>query len=180
VEFVHLCSGRSIFIRPLAAEDGPRLEAAYDRLSPESKFRRFLVSKPHLSTREVRYLTNVDGRDHVALVATPAEDPNWILAVGRFVRLPEDPRAAEFAIVVGDPFQREGIATALLSRLADIAVEQGIDRVTATMLADNVAAHRLMRRLAANGLDVGGEVLELAMEERHAGPVDELEVAPAA
>jgi acetyltransferase len=180
VEFVHLCSGRTICIRSLDAEDGPRLAAAYDRLSPETKFRRFLAPKPHLSTGEVRYLTEVDGRDHVALVATPAEDPNWILAVGRFVRLREDPHAAEFAIVVGDPFQREGIATALLSRLADIATEQGIQRVTATMLADNVAAHRLMRRLAANGLDVDGRLVELAMEERHTGSVDELEVAPAA
>jgi RimJ/RimL family protein N-acetyltransferase len=180
VELVHLPSGRIIRIRPLGAEDGPRLEAAYDHLSAETKFRRFLGLKPHLTPREVRYLTDVDGCNHVALIATPAENPNWILAVGRFVRLPEDPRAAEFAIVVGDPFQREGIATALLSRLADIAAEQGIERVTATMLADNVAAHRLMRRLAANGLDVGGVSVRLAMEERHTGSVDELEVAPAA
>jgi RimJ/RimL family protein N-acetyltransferase len=67
-----------------------------------------------------------------------------------------------------------------VTRLADIAAEHGIKRVTATMLADNVAAHRLMRRLAANGLDIDGESVRLAMEERHAGSVDELEVAPAA
>ena len=36
-------------IRPIAADDGPRLRAAYDRLSSESKYRRFLAPKPHLT-----------------------------------------------------------------------------------------------------------------------------------
>lgn len=148
MERVRLRSGRMVAIRPIQADDGERLEASHGRLSPESRYRRFLAAKPRLSADEVRYLTEVDGRDHVALVVTPAGDPDRIIAVGRFVRHRGDPAAAEFAIVVGDPYQGEGLGTELLRALADAALERGIVRFTATVLADNEAVHRLLRRLA--------------------------------
>lgn len=153
-------------IRPIQGDDGPRLQAAYDRLSPETKYRRFLAVKPRLTRADVRYLTSADGNDHVALAATPAEDPRLIIAVARFVRQPEDPTAAELAIVVGDPYQGEGLGTELLGRLADRAVQIGIKRFHATVLAENVPVHRLLRHGAAS--------------ERHLGPIDEVEVDLAA
>jgi RimJ/RimL family protein N-acetyltransferase len=153
-------------IRPIRSEDRERLSLAYDHLSPESQYRRFLAPKPHLSKSEVHYLSDVDGCDHYALIATPVDHPEWILAVGRFVRLAEDPRTAEFAIVVGDPFQGEGLGTEIMERLVDAAVARGISRFTATMLADNEAAHRLLRRLAGR----------LTPQERHLGLVNEIEL----
>ena len=176
---IELKNGMKVFVRPLGAEDGPRLEAAYGLLSEETKYQRFLGPKPFLSPREISYLTDVDGHNHVALAATLGEDPDRIIAVGRFVRLPDDPTAAEFAIVVGDPYQGQGIGSALLARLADIATEQGIERVTATMLAENVPAHRLMRRLATDW-HVPGRIVELTVQQHSSGPTDEVEVSPLA
>jgi RimJ/RimL family protein N-acetyltransferase len=49
------------------------------------------------------------------------------------------------AIVVGDPFQGQGLGRALTLALADAAVAVGIRRFAATMLGDNEAARRLMR-----------------------------------
>src|SRR5436305_11356838 len=119
MEKVRLPSGRQLLIRPICAGDGPALQAAYDRLSPRSKYRRFLAPKPHLSLADARYLVQVDGRDHVALVATPPHDPQQIVAVARFVRVPDDPQAAEFALVVGDGMQHEGVGSLLLARLTE-------------------------------------------------------------
>jgi RimJ/RimL family protein N-acetyltransferase len=166
---MQLRSGRLVTIRAIRQDDGARLQAAYDRLSPESKYRRFLAPKPHLTEADTRYLVQVDGSDHVAFVATPAEDPESILAVGRFVRLPEDPKAAEFAVVVGEEFRREGLATGLIERLARTATEHGIARLRATMLAQNPAAHGLVRGLS-----------QWQRHERHFGPVDEIELELAA
>ncbi|MDQ6606369.1 MAG: GNAT family N-acetyltransferase [Actinomycetota bacterium] len=148
METVSLRSGRTVAIRRIRPDDLNRLRAAHDRLSPESKYARFLAAKPHLSLADARYLVDVDGWNHFALVATSVEGPEEILGVARFVRLPEDRRVAEFAIVVGDAFQREGLASELLERLADAALAQGIERFTATTLATNEAVHRLIRRLA--------------------------------
>lgn len=166
MEIATLPSGRRVGIRPVRADDGPRLQAAYHRLSELTKYRRFLTVKPRLTESDLRFLTSVDGSDHVALVATLVEHPERIIAVARFVRLPEDRRAAELAIVVGDQFQGQGIGTELLERLADRAIACGVERLTATVLADNLPIHRLLRHTSAR--------------ERHLGSVDEVEVQLAA
>lgn len=162
---IRLHRGRTITIRPIRDGDGPALKAAHDRLSPHSKYMRFLAPKPHLSTADTRYLVQVDGQDHLAVVATPVDDPGCILAVARFVRLPEDPRTAEFAIVVGDAVQQEGLGTKMMERLSQAASERGITRFRATMLAENAPAHRLVRGLPGR-----------VAAERRAGPVDEIDV----
>ncbi|MDQ2897708.1 MAG: GNAT family N-acetyltransferase [Actinomycetota bacterium] len=138
-------------IRPIRADDGVRLRASHARLSPESRYRRFLGAKPTLTESDARYLVEVDGRDHVALVATAPVDgaDGEIIAVARFVRLPDEPDTAEFAIVVADAYQRRGLATELLRDLAAVATERDITRFRATMLADNIAIQRMLERLAA-------------------------------
>jgi RimJ/RimL family protein N-acetyltransferase len=50
--------------------------------------------------------------------------------------------------VVGDRWQGQGLGTEVLERLADAAHERGIERFSATMLAENAAVHRLVRRLS--------------------------------
>ena len=162
-------SGREVLIRPIRADDGQRLRMGYRALSPESQYQRFLALKPSLSDSDVRYLVDVDGIDHYALVVMTTTSPDWIIAVARFVRAADDPEAAEFAIVVGDPYQGEGLGSELLERLADAAIARGIRRFRATALADNVAIHKLVRRLAGR-----------LAQERHFGPVDEIEVDLAA
>jgi GNAT superfamily N-acetyltransferase len=71
----------------------------------------------------------------VDLCALP--DGEAIVAVARFVRQPADPSIAEFAIVVGDRWEGQGLGRELLGRLADAAVTRGVERFRAAMLADN-------------------------------------------
>ena len=81
---------------PLPPHHGPTTRAVsptgLQRLSPESRHKRFLMPKPRFSSSELRYLTEIDGFDHVAIVAVSAEDPDVFYGVARFVRLREDPR----------------------------------------------------------------------------------------
>jgi RimJ/RimL family protein N-acetyltransferase len=133
-----------LLFRHIRPDDKGRLSAGLARMSPESRQKRFLMPKPRFSSSELRYLTEIDGFDHVAIVAVSAEDPDVFYGVARFVRLTEDPETAEVAIVVADPLQGRGLGRALGRRLADEALERGVKRFTATLLGDNVAAHRLM------------------------------------
>ncbi len=165
MDVVRLHSGRQVAIRPIGPDDGPSLQAAYGRLSDRSRYGRFLALKPHLTSTETQYLVGVDGTDHVALVATPIDDPERILGVARFVRLPDDPGAAEFAIVVGDDHQRDGLATTLMEHLALVARGCGIHRFRATMLAANLAAHRLVHSMPG----------EVVLEQRD-GTIDEIDI----
>jgi RimJ/RimL family protein N-acetyltransferase len=143
-----LRDGAAVLIRPIRADDKRMLSDGLRRLSDDSAQRRFLTPKRSFSRAELRYLTEVDGRDHVALVAEyPAEPVRRLIAVARFVRLADDPEAAEVAITVADDWQRRGLGSRLSELLAEEARRLNIRRFTATMAADNVAAHRLMGRL---------------------------------
>jgi GNAT superfamily N-acetyltransferase len=130
-------------MRPIAPADKALLQSGVGRLSPETAYRRFLTAKPRLSAAELRYLTEVDGRDHIALVVL--DDDDDLVAVGRLVRCDERPDTAEMAIVVADCWQRRGIGRALAAELT--AEMDGIMRISGTMLATNRAALGLMRSL---------------------------------
>jgi RimJ/RimL family protein N-acetyltransferase len=141
-------SGLEVTVRPIRPDDKELLVAGLRLLSPETVHRRFLAPKPRFSAGELRYLTEVDGHDHVALVAVESERPTHIVAVGRFVRDRERPDTAEFAIVVGDRYQRQGVGRALSRLLVKEARDRGIRRFTATALSDNVAVDRLIASMA--------------------------------
>jgi len=151
-------------IRPIRSDDKRLLSEGLRRLSDESVQRRFLTPKRTFSRTELRYLTEINAVDHVALVAEdPTEPARDLVAVGRFVRLAEDPEAAEIAIVVWDDWQGRGLGSILGGHLAHAARNRGIKRFTATMAADNRPAHRLMAKLTSD------------LRQRHAGGgVDEL------
>ena len=145
---VRLDNGVPVLIRPIVPEDKAMLAAGMADLSEQSAYQRFLSPKAMLSTDELRYLTEVDFRDHVAYVAVRPEAPDVVVAVGRWIRLRNDPEVAEIAFVVSDALQRQGLGTLLAERLADAARERGIRRFVATMLPDNLGAHRLFARVA--------------------------------
>ncbi len=63
---------------------------------------------------------------------------------------------AEVAVIVGEPWQGKGLATALLQRLAKRASEEGVDYFVALILEDNDGATSLFRNLVANGTEVSG------------------------
>jgi RimJ/RimL family protein N-acetyltransferase len=151
MQFAHFVArdGTRIAFRHIRPDDKGRLAEALGRLSPQSRHRRFLMPKPRFSSAELRYLTEIDGFDHVAVVAVLADDPDVFVGVGRFVRLREDPETAEVAVVVGDALQGQGLGRALGRRLADEALENGVRRFTATLLGENVAAHRLLASISA-------------------------------
>src|SRR3954468_7697746 len=143
-----LPNGTTVQIRPIAPGDKEKLVTGLRRLSDESIRKRFLAAKPRFTRAELRYLTEVDGVNHIALVAVLADEPDTLVAVARCVRLPDRPATAEMAIVVGDPWQSRGRGRALATALADAARAVGIRRFAATMLGDNEAARRLMRTFA--------------------------------
>lgn len=164
--YARLSDNTILFTREIRSDDKERLAEAMANLSEESVRRRFLGPKPTLSTSELRYLTEVDGHDHYAIVATPAREEEQISAVGRFVRLADDPRAAEIAIVVCDNLQGKGLGSLLARRLADAARDRGIERLTASIASENRPALRLMARIddRLTGQPIGSSVTDLVAQ----------------
>jgi RimJ/RimL family protein N-acetyltransferase len=141
-----LRDGTTISIRPVQPDDKDAIATGFDRLSEESRYRRFFSPLERLSGGDLAYLTEVDHRGHEALIAhSEAGEP---LGVARYVRA-DDPRRAEVAVAVVDDWQGRGVATALLERLSDRAREEGIHTFTASVLTENRDAMDLMRSLGS-------------------------------
>jgi RimJ/RimL family protein N-acetyltransferase len=145
---VHLRDGTPILIRPIRPDDKHFLSEGLRSMSDVSVQRRFLAPKTKFSRAELRYLTEVDRRNHVALVAeSPTQPVRRLIGVARFVRLADDPDTAEAAIVVADDWHGRGVGSKLAGALAARGRGVGIRRFTARMASDNRAALRLMQKL---------------------------------
>jgi protein lysine acetyltransferase len=149
-EEVALKDGLSVLVRPLRPDDKRLLRSAFEALSPETRYRRFFAPLQSLSSQDLRYLTEVDHHDHEALAAINPEN-GMIIGVARYVRS-EDPSEAEVAVVVGDPWQQHGVATALLERLVERARQAGIERFVALVLSDNEDGLEFFRHVAKGGM----------------------------
>lgn len=167
---VELRDGSEIRIRPIRPADRPLLSDAFERLSPESRYRRFLTPVKRLTAGQLAYFTEVDHSDHEALVALAPTGE--LIGVARYIRLAERPEAAEVAVAVVDDWQARGVATELLGRLVSRAREEGIGRFTATCLAENHDVIELLEQLGATSFDhpaAGLFGLEIELPERLAG-----------
>jgi RimJ/RimL family protein N-acetyltransferase len=167
-----------VVIRPIESEDRDLLRAGFEQLSDHSRYMRFQAPLANLSEQQLSYLTEVDHRDHEALVAL---DETGIVGVARFVRV--NHAVAECAVTVADHWQGRGVATELLDRLVQRARQEGIDRFTALVMAQNTEALRLLARLGdTEQRRIGSQVeLDIALPRpRQPSPQIKLVLATAA
>jgi RimJ/RimL family protein N-acetyltransferase len=141
-----LRDGTKVSLRPVRPDDKALLEEGMSRLSPQSRRLRFMAPVEALTRAQLAYLTEIDHRDHVAWGVLCDEQP---VGVARFVRLPDNPGAAELAVTVLDEFQRRGVATLLVSVLAELARDLGIERFVFEALPENEALLKLLSGLGA-------------------------------
>jgi GNAT superfamily N-acetyltransferase len=139
-------SAPQVEIRPIEPDDRDALARGFDRLSEQSRYRRFLSPRGPLSQAELSYLTEVDHRDHEALVAVDPETGEGV-GVARFIRSSEDPALAELAVAVADDWQGQGVGSLLAAELAKRARDEGITCFTALALAENGAILGLLQDL---------------------------------
>jgi GNAT superfamily N-acetyltransferase len=144
-----LKDGRRILFRPITPDDKELLRVGVERLSPESRYRRFFSPIAHLSDDQLAYLTEIDYVDHFAWIGILPDAGGEGVAVGRWVRDPDHPASAEAAVTVADDFQGQGIGAALLVLLARSAIERGIERFTLEVLGENEPMLTLMEHVGA-------------------------------
>lgn len=149
---VDLRSGDRVLLRALRPDDHDMFLAAWERLSPESRFRRFFSPTPTLSEAMVSYFTHPDQVDHVAIAAASLDAAGRELeglGVARFFRRTDRPEAAELAVAVIDDWHGRGLGDALVDRLVALARERGIDALTGEVLDENHAMRAVFDRLGA-------------------------------
>ena len=138
--------GTTLVIRPIAADDGPRLRALAQRCSPETLYLRFFSPITDISERWLTHFTDVDYDRRVALVATNGAD---IVGVARYDRTGET-HQAEYAIIVEDAWQHRGLGTAMTSALIEVAKRHSVEELVAVTLTENTKVRAMLRTFSVH------------------------------
>lgn len=145
-----LSDGSEVQLRLIRPDDKDLLREGFERLSPESRYRRFFTHKTRLTGPELAYLTELDNHRHLAIGASSiAPDGRQLgLGIARYVSLADRPRTAEAAIAVVDDVQGKGLGGLLFARLVAAAREHGIDRFRCEVLGGNEPMQRFLHEIA--------------------------------
>jgi RimJ/RimL family protein N-acetyltransferase len=158
-----LADATRLRLRPIGSDDRDGFAALFARLSPQSRYRRFLSPKPELTPRELSYLTDIDHIHHEAFAAVDQRDGS-IVGVGRYVHVADRPGVAELGVEVADELQGMGIGTAIARHTVQRAGANGFALLTGTTLWENRPARALLRRLEFRARASHGSEIELELE----------------
>jgi GNAT superfamily N-acetyltransferase len=147
---VSLPDGGLVRLRPVVPEDKANLIEGFSRLSPESRYRRFMAPIVALSDELLAELTEVDYHNRFAWMAFSLDEAGTPgMGVSRYVRDAVDEEVAEAAVTVIDDHQGRGLGRLLLEFLGAVALENGIKRFRGYGLEDNRPIRELLERLGA-------------------------------
>jgi GNAT superfamily N-acetyltransferase len=148
--------GRVLYSRLIQASDAPLLLEFFDRLSSETRHRRFHVDADHVPDERKREIAqvladvdNLTSGGAVLAIDMSEDGTEHIVGVGRLAR-PEGHTASpvvEAAVVVRDDFQGRGVGTELVYRMVLLAKQMRARTIMAVFQPTNGAAIRLFREL---------------------------------
>lgn len=132
-------------MRPILPQDAKLLERMLDGLAPEARRNRF-HGAIRLSSNHLLQMSNVDYRSHLAMVVTTEVDgAEHLIADARYVVEPGGD-GAEFALVVADGWQCQGVGAWAMQSLQRAATNAGLQWLHGDVLNGNPPMLSLMKR----------------------------------
>ncbi len=165
-----LLDGTEVVLRPIRPEDEPLMRKFHQTLSDHSVYMRYfsaLSLRFRVSHERLVQVCFADYDHQIALVAEHSDSStreHRILGVVRLTRLTAtDQNEAEVAIVVADPWQKQGLGRELLRRLVQVARQEKVSRLSAEILRDNITVQNLFQKagFAVRGFADGSSVQAL-------------------
>src|SRR5512137_1857425 len=146
---LRLHDGREVTLRAIGAADAPAIAQAFERLTVESRYSRFMQHKRQLDPAALdRGVHPRPGIDFVFVATIPAGDGIDIVGAAQYVRSKEDdPSTCEFAITVAEDWRGSGLASRLLASLVRRARRDGYTRMEGSVMAGNSTMLALARKL---------------------------------
>lgn len=161
VESWHALDGTLLEMRQMQPSDAPQVKASLNKLSADARRSRFFASIAEFSDDAVHRLVAVDPAREYLLVVLRHDDGSEIpIAGGRFVHEDDRPECA-FSLLIGDPWQGQGVGRRILKALIREASRRGLQRMHGHVLADNRPMLELARaqHFAVMESDQGDDVL---------------------
>ncbi|MDQ2997882.1 MAG: GNAT family N-acetyltransferase, partial [Chloroflexota bacterium] len=163
-----LRSGTEVLIRPIRPEDEPLIVTFHSTLSKQSVYLRYFYPmslEQRIAHDRLTRICFIDYDREMVLVAEHADTSGQraIIGVGRLTKI-RGANHAEFATVVSDAYQGQGIGSELLRRLIAIGRDERIERVVADVLPDNRDMQRVFKQLGFRFRRALGEPIRVDLD----------------
>lgn len=145
-------NGTKVKIRPIRPEDEPLIIKFHHTISEESVYFRYfhlIKLSRRIAHERLTRLCFIDYDRQIALVAdykNPHTQQHEILAVGRLSKL-NGKREAEFALIISDRHQCQGLGSELLQQLLQIGRDEHLNKISAEILSENTAMQHVCKKL---------------------------------
>lgn len=165
---LRLRDGREVTLRAIGPQDAAEIVQAFERLTAESRYSRFMQHKRQLDAAALdRGIHPRPGLDFAFVATIPATDGIDIVGAAQYVRVADDdPATCEFAITVAEDWRGSGLATQLLASLVRRARRDGYARMEGAVIADNSKMLALARKLGFTAHVVSDDATVVRVERR--------------
>lgn len=142
---IQLKNGIPAQVQLLTKADKKTLADGFERLSERTRYNRFFSHVRKLSEKQLEYFTNIDYINHFALgIYDILMGPQYGIAIGRYIKMPNEPDTAEIAITVTDEYHHQGIGKYLINNLVQVARDNGFKKFVGFTLPDNKKVMKLV------------------------------------
>ncbi len=143
---ITLKDGQKVLLRPIKPEDENMWLEMFKTFSEETvRFRFFRIIKDTPHEVRTRYC-NIDYDREMGIVAeVEKHGKKQILGVARLIQDPVRPDEAEFAVVVTDECQRQGLGSEFLDFLIEYGRDKNLSKINGIVLKDNFPMITLCR-----------------------------------
>jgi acetyltransferase len=132
-----LRDGTPVLLRPMKPEDEPLVSAFLNKCSSETIFfRYFRFIKQWTHEMLIRFTQNDYDREVGVMALGQPPGPEVMMGVSRLF-MAADRSSAEFAVIVGDPWQGKGLGPKLVEQVIAIARDQGVKVLSGDVLTQN-------------------------------------------
>ena len=143
---VQLRNGRQVKLRTVVQQDKDALHLAVKKLSPESRYARFMSPLHELSPELLNRAVNPEAGNEMQIVAVSGEGPQEIIVGGARYNASTGSKDCEFALAIIDEWQGLGLSHRLLETLMQTAYMQGFERMEGYILATNTKMLNLAKK----------------------------------
>ena len=166
VEDWRMDDGRSVTLRPIKPEDEPLEFELFDSFSEKTWRQRFFGPRTEITHEEMTRYTNIDYRREMAIIGILEENgEEKMIGVGRLIIGPNQD-TGEYAVVVGDPWQRLGLGEKLTDSIIGVAEDKNLETIYATILKNNKPMLQLSRKMGFEEVERDSDTVKMEMRLR--------------
>lgn len=166
VEEWRLSDGREVTLRPIQPEDEPLEFELFDSFSDKTWRQRFFGPRTETTHREMTRYTNIDYRREMAIIGLLEKNgEEKMIGVGRLIIGPEKD-TGEYAIVVGDPWQRLGLGEKLTDSIIGVAEDKKLESIYATILKNNKPMTQLSKTMGFKEVERDSDTVTMELKLR--------------